>query len=233
MKKTVALIVIVVATNKLLAQVHYEDWNKISISKNFNKKISTIFDVNFRQQANYKHDEKNPFHLPLMRSERLWLFYNFKNNNSIVGSFFYANANDILDEKATMSSSQETQVNLGFFNKSSSKKIIFRSRILFEKRQINSTNTSINQFRYRFMELITIPIKSLRKKQYINCVLFNEAFFKTQQSITSFDQNRLSALLQWHFPSVEYNVGFQKTYQNQNDNLTERNQLLFNVFLVL
>jgi hypothetical protein len=234
MKKAITLIIIVFVANNIFAQAHFEEWNKISLFKKISNKFSAILDINFRQQSNYKAGDNNCFHWPLMRSERLWLFYNLKNNYSIVGSLFYANTNDIINIKADLSSSKETQINIGLFNKSTFKKTVFRSRVLFEKRQINPSNTSnIDQFRYRFMELVTIPIKTLPNHQSINCVLFNEAFFKTQQSLTSFDQNRFCTSLQWHFPKVEYNIGFQKTYQNQSDNLVEKNQIILQAFLTL
>ncbi len=220
--------------NNIFAQTHFEEWNKISLAKKINLKFSTILDINFRQQSNYKAGDNNCFHLPLMRGERLWLFYNLKNNCSIVGSLFYGNTNDVINAKADLSSSKETQVNIGLFKKSSIKNTVFKSRALLEKRQINPSNTSkINQFRYRFMELVTIPLKTFSNHQSINCVLFDEAFFKTQQSFTGFDQNRYSTSLQWHFPRVEYNVGFQKTYQNQSHNLIEKNQIVLQAFLTL
>lgn len=234
MKKFILLVITIFAVIQIFAQTHYEDWNKLSIYKSLSNKISTILDVNFRQQANYRANEKNPFQFPLMRSERLWLFYNLNKNCSIVGSLFYANTNDIIDAKADIVSSKETQFNIGVFNKSLVRETVFRSRLLFEKRNINPSNADeINQYRYRFMELVTIPLKTMQHKQSINLVMFDEVFLKTQNSITSFDQNRLAASLQLHCPKVEYNIGVQKTYQNQNDKITERNQLLFNIFLVL
>ncbi len=234
MKKATTLVFIAFLANNLFAQTHFEEWNKVSLLKKISNKFSTILDINFRQQSNYKVGDNNCFHLPLMRSERLWLFYNLKNNYSIVGSLFYANTNDISITKNDLLSSKEMQLNIGLFNKSTIKKIVFRSRVFFEKRQINPINSSnINQFRYRLMELVTIPIKTFSNHQSINCILFNEAFFKTQQSLTGFDQNRFCTSLQWHFPKVEYNIGFQKTYQNQSDNLVEKNQIILQAFLTL
>lgn len=234
MTKAITFVVIAFLANDLFAQTHFEEWNKLSLSKKFNNKFSAVLDVNFRQQSNYKAGDNNCFHLPLMRSERLWLFYYLKNNYSIVGSLFYANTNDIINSKSDLSSSNETQINIGLFNKSTINKTVFRSRVLFEKRQINSSNaSSTNQYRYRFMELVTIPVKIFSNHQSINCVLFNEVFFKTQQSLTSFDQNRFCTSLQWHFLKAEYNIGFQKNYQNQSDNLVEKNQIVFQTFLIL
>jgi hypothetical protein len=234
MKKATTLVFIVFVASNLFAQTHFEEWNKISLLKKINCKSSIIIDVNFRQQSNYKICDNNCFRLPLMRSERLWIFYNLKNNYSIVGSLFYANINDVINTKSDLSSSNETQINIGLFNKSSIKKIVIKSRILFEKRQINSsTANSTSQYRYRFMALASIPLKILPNHQSINYILFNEAFFKTQQSLNSFDQNRFCSSLQWHFPEVEYNVGFQKTYQNQSDHLTEKNQIVVQAFLTL
>ncbi len=234
MRTVVTLAIAVFVANGLFCQTHFEEWNKISLVKKVNNKFSAILDINFRQQSNYNANDDNCFNLPLMRSERLWLLYNLKNNYTIVGSLFYANTNDVINAKADLSSSKETQINIGLLNKNAIAKTIFRSRILLEKRQINPSNANnIDQFRYRLMELVTIPIKTFSNHQSINAVLFNEVFLKTQQSLTGFDQNRFCTSLQWHFPKAEYNIGFQKTYQNQTDKLVEKNQIVFQSFLIL
>lgn len=234
MKKVIILVIIAFYTNYSSAQTHYEEWNKISITTKISKKVWGIVDFNLRQQSNYKASKTNIFQLPLMRSERLWLFYNLKNNYSIIGSFFYANTTDISNAKADFITANETQVDIGLFNKTMLQKTTLRSRLLLENRYINPDNASaVNQYRYRLQENATIPLKTFSNKNAINCVLNDEVFFKTQQTFTNFDQNRLYATLQWHSPKIEYNLGYQKTYQNQSSNLTERNQVLVNILLIL
>lgn len=234
MKKSVILITIAFYANYSSAQIHYEDWNKISFLKKLNNKFSVLFDINIRQQSNYKANETNFFELPLVRSQRLWVMYNFTNNYSLIGSFLYGLNTDIANTKYDFITTNDMQYDIGIMKNATIKTTKLRSRFLVEYRTLNTNNISnAIQYRYRFQENATFLLKTFANKNSFNCVLNDEVFFKTQNSVTELDQNRLYATLQYHTTKVEYNIGYQKTYQNQSSKLVDRNQLVVNLFVML
>lgn len=234
MKKSVILITIAFYANYSSAQIHYEDWNKISFLKKLNNKFSVLFDINIRQQSNYKANETNFFELPLVRSQRLWVMYNFTNNYSLIGSFLYGLNTDIANTKYDFITTNDMQYDIGIMKNATIKTTKLRSRFLVEYRTLNTNNISnAIQYRYRFQENATFLLKTFANKNSFNCVLNDEVFFKTQNSVTELDQNRLYATLQYHTAKVEYNIGYQKTYQNQSSKLVDRNQLVVNLFVML
>jgi hypothetical protein len=227
MKTFLTFVITVFTVNITIAQTYNELWAKYNIHKNICSKFSASVDINFRQQANYFSNDKNICKLPLMRSSRLWLFYNLKNNYAIVGSFFFAKTYDIKNTDANIISATETQFDIGLSKKLMLQKLENRNRLLIEKREVNPQKKQIiKQYRYRLQNSLIIPLKIFSASNKLNCVITNELFCKTQQSFTTFDQNRTSSLLQWHYHHYEYNIGFQKTYQNQNENVVTKNQLL-------
>ncbi len=219
---------------KTIAQTHNEFWSKLSFTKSINTKWSGVVDFNFRQQANYQFANKNNFDLPLMRSIRLWLFYNLDKKYSLVGSFFIAKTAEVKNAKGDLSNASETQYNFGLLRKDNFKKMVFRNRLLAEIRTIKpQTGNDIRMYRYRFQNNLTIELKELAKHSVLNTVVNNELFLKIQDKVTGFDQDRIYCMMQWHLHNVEYNIGFQKTLQNQHNELVKRNQFLLNVNVYL
>ena len=73
----------------------------------------------------------------------------------------------------------------------------------------------------------------MNKNCNLNYQFSNEFFIKTQQSQTSFDQNRIQNLLQLQLHKIEFNVGYQYTIQANGNTLIYRNQYLFNTSILL
>ncbi len=107
----------VLLINTSIAQTHNELWLKYNLLKKITPKFSASLDINFRQQANYLSNSKNLLQLPLMRSSRLWLFYNLHNNYSILGTLFIAKTFDLKNADADLTNATETQFALGVLKK--------------------------------------------------------------------------------------------------------------------
>lgn len=217
------------------AQTHNEFWSKVTVSKKINNKLSFASDLQFRQQANYKTTSKNIFDVPYTRSIRLWLNYKLKNNFSITAApIAYFINEDINNTNGTLSNTNELRVAIGLakiFNWKNSKQ---NNRIFIEERFINyDSPNSINQYRYRLQNNINFLVKKLNKNCKLNYQFSNEFFIKTQQSQTSFDQNRIQNLLQLQLHKIEFNVGYQYTIQANGNTLIYRNQYLFNTSILL
>ncbi len=227
MKIFLTISAVIIFTNIAIAQTRNELWAKYNFSAKISSRFSAAVDINFRQQANYLTNDKNLYRLPLMRGSRFWVFYNLKNNYAVVGSVLLAKTFSLQNEKADLLNATETQVDIGLLNKVKVHNLENRNRLLFERRDIHPSNKSrILQYRYRLQNNVEIALKTFSASSKINFILQNELFFKTQQSSTSFDQNRTGFILQWRCSHYGYQAGFQKGFQNLNNHSISKNQLL-------
>ncbi|MCX6209542.1 MAG: DUF2490 domain-containing protein [Bacteroidetes bacterium] len=192
-------------------------------------KFTIATELHFRQQANYKNNSKNIFEEPNVRAVKLWLNYQLKNNFAItVNPITYFITDEIENAKGLLIDNDELRLAIGVTKDFKINKCKQKNRLLFETRFINyDANNNSTQRRYRLFNSVAFPIKKINSKCNLYYQLANEFFIKTQQSTTSFDQNRLQNLLQLQLPKIDFNIGYQYTVQGVNDVLINKNQFLF------
>jgi hypothetical protein len=100
-----------------LAQTHNEVWVKYNFYTTINAKFSVSVDLNYRQQANIFSNNKNIFSLPLMRSSRLWLFYNLPKKYAIVSAGFIGKTYDRTNPDADLTNATEARFAIGLIKK--------------------------------------------------------------------------------------------------------------------
>jgi hypothetical protein len=213
------------------AQTHHEFWGRISVTKKMNHQWTASLDFNVRQQSDFTTGNKNNFQLPLMRNTRLWLLYTPGSKYSFVNTFFAAQTVEVKNNE--LNTATEFLYGTGVIRKDSFKNTILRSRLLAEIKNIQpKTGDNHTVLRYRLQNNLMISFKEISEQSSLSIIFNNELFFKTVYGQTHFDQNRISAMLQWHVYHVEYSIGLQQTVQQQNDYFV-RNQLLLyvNVYL--
>jgi hypothetical protein len=216
---------------QLNAQTRDELWTKINVTKSLNEKWVVGFDIQHRRQANYQIKEKNLFHYDLNNSIRGWVYYKIKNDWMLLLSpIAYFTNNDVKNTEGELKFSHELRSNLGISKNIMIVKIINKNRFLYEIRdiQFDSPEKTI-QHRYRFQNYFIVPILKINTQNTINYTVFNELFFRTQNEISRFDQNRLYNAIQLKEKHWDVNLGHQYTYQNISSGNINKHHLMFSI----
>lgn len=216
------------------AQTHDEFWSRLSLVKNIHRQWNATLDLNLRQQSNYWVSSKNNFELPMMRSARLWLFCNPGKKYSLTNTIAIAETVDIKENKNALLKATELIYGIGISRKDSLKNIQIKNRLLAEiKKMQPQTGNHVTMLRYRLQNSVAISVKQASKQSALFAIVNSELFFKTREKDTGFDQYRISGSLQWRLHNAECTIGLQETFQEQDDQLQKRNQLLFYVTFYL
>ncbi len=234
MLKKITLILLLF-NNAVFAQSQNEFWSKINITKHFNDHLTLSIDAQYRRQSDFYTRDKNIFHYPLTTSIRLWVYYKVKNNWTLIASpiaFFNNKDLENISGMITHSSDLRSMIGasktyiLGHF--ANSNRILYEVDLL----DINSNDITLRH-RYRLYNNLLFSIKKISETRSLNYYFFNEIFYKTQNGLSSFDQDHFYNGLQWKWKESNFNIGYQYTYQKDLGICYNKNQFLFFLNLAL
>lgn len=188
-------------------------------------------DIQHRRQAYFYKDDKNIFHFNLTNSIRLWAYYKLKQNWSIVASpIAYFQNKSIVNISGETFNSKELRSMMGIGKYLFFQKFVSYNRLLYELDLINyNYHGMLIRRRYRVFNNFILPIKSINLTHSLNYNFFNEVFLKTENKITSFDQNHFYNGIQWKWEQSDLNIGYQYTYQKGANSYINKNQILLSL----
>lgn len=221
--------------NATYAQQQNEFWTKINVTGHVNNHLAFGVDAQYRRQADFYSRDKNIFHYPLSKSIRLWTYYKLKDNWTLVASpIAYFNNENLENISGKISNSNDLRSMIGASKLFLLGHLRSNNRVLYEADLlgINSHDLTLRH-RYRLYNNILFPIKKLGETHGINYFFFNEIFYKTQNGISSFDQDHVYNGVQWKWKDSDLNMGYQYTYQKNAGNYFHKNQFLLFLNFVL
>lgn len=235
MKSILAFVIFLSIFYSTNAQTHNEFWSKLTISKKMSSKLSLATDLQLRQQANYRVTSKNIFETPYARAIRLWVNYKLKNNFTITTApIAYFINEDIINANGILNNTSELRMAIGLTKNFIWERSKQNNRIFIEERFINyDSPNGANQYRYRLQDSFSFLVKKVNKNCNLNFQFLNELFVKTQESQTTFDQNRIQNTFQLQLNKMELSIGYQYTIQASNSTLIYRNQFLVTSSILL
>ena len=230
LKKILFLILLFLNSN-LFSQNRNEFWSKISLTKKVNKHWALGVDIQHRRQADFYKEDKDIFHFGLTNSIRLWAYYKLTHHWSVIASpvAYFENEN-IVNASSKTVYSKELRSMIGVGKNLFFKKLVNYNRLLYEVDLINFNDPGmLTRHRYRLLNNFVLSIKSFNVTHSLNYNFFNEVFFKTQNRITSFDQNHFYNGIQWKWKQSDLSLGYQYTYQKLTNNYINKNQFLLSL----
>ncbi len=188
-------------------------------------------DVQHRRQANFYEHDKNIFHFGLTNSIRIWTYYTLKQNWSIVASpIAYFENKSIINAPGVRPISKELRSMIGIGKNLFFQKLVNQSRLIYEMDLLNfNYPETLIKHRYRLLNNFILPIKAIDLTHSLNYTFYNEIFFKTQNGMSSFDQNHLYSGIQFKWIQSNFNVGYQYTYQKLIKDYINKNQILLSL----
>ena len=229
--KNILVWILLFLSNNLFSQNRNEFWVKASLIKKVDKHWAIGIDIQHRRQADYYKKDKNIFHFALTNSIRLWAYYKLKQNWSIVASpvAYFENEN-IVNTTGLTVHSEELRSMVGIGKNLFFQKLLNYNRLLYEIDLINFNYPGmITKHRYRLMNNFVFAVKSFDISHSLNYNFFNEVFLKTENGMTSFDQNHFYNGIQWKWKLSDFGLGYQYTYQKATINYINKNQILLSL----
>ncbi len=223
--------IILFSNNLLFAQNQNEFWSRVNMNTKINSHWVLGIDVQHRRQADYLKHEKNIFHYTLTNSIRIWAFYKLKQNWTIIASpVAYFNNENINRASGNFIHSNELRSMIGASKSFCIGSVINYNRLLYEVDMMGFDSPDITiRHRYRLFTNFIFPIKKINQTHSLNYNFFNEIFLKTQNGISSFDQNHLYNGFQWKVKKYDVNVGYQYTYQKGINSYLHKNQMVLSL----
>jgi hypothetical protein len=223
--------IILFSNNLLFAQNQNEFWSRINITKKIDSHWVLGIDVQHRRQADYLKHEKNIFHYTLTNSIRIWAFYKLKQNWTIIASpVAYFNNENINRASGNFIHSNELRSMIGASKSFCIGSVINYNRLLYEVDMMEFDSPDITiRHRYRLFINFIFPIKKINQTHSLNYNFFNEIFLKTQNGISSFDQNHLYNGFQLKVKKYDVNIGYQYTYQKGINSYLHKNQMVLSL----
>jgi hypothetical protein len=217
------------------AQNQYEFWSKLNVTKEINRHWEAATDIQYRRQSNYLSGAKNIFQYNLTFSLRTWVYYKLPGKWTLVSSpIGYFKDETLKNERGDLGTTNELRSMLGFSKGYTAGKLLSSNRILYEFTFFNYTSPKmILRHRYRLFNSLEYPIKRRDNNRAVDYYLSNEIFYKTQNGLTSFDQNHLFNGIKWKWRTSELIMGYQYAYQKSKSIRQNKNQFLVTLNVLL
>ena len=192
------------------------------------KKWGGVLEMQYRRQSDYHISDYNVFRYPLGFSVRPWLLYSPGGRWTILlspGGYFQTE--DIPETNGTRIQ-RELRISPGVQYTVKAGKFRFKNRFLYEARFLNpGSSGAVFQSRLRAQQEVVSQLSPASVHTHFGLQLAHEIFVKKQGSCSAFDQDRLSAIVQWTKHKSEFGFGYQWSIQQHSVKAIRRQQVIF------